>query len=55
MEEDGFVDIELLKHLRSAFCPSDSEKSVLQLPNVMTLQSKGGEGVVSETLSYFKI
>ena len=52
---DGFADIELLKHVQYAFCPSDSVKSVLQLPNVITLQSKGGDGVVSETLSYFKM
>jgi N-acylneuraminate cytidylyltransferase len=45
---DDINDLELLKQVGLAACPSDAVKAVKNTINIAILNSKGGEGVVRE-------
>jgi len=45
---DDAWDVPMLKKATIGFCPSDSDKSVKKLKNVITLETEGGRGVMAE-------
>ena len=49
---DDINDIELLKEVGFAFCPSDAQNEVKNIPNITILRAKGGYGVVREIMSF---
>lgn len=50
---DDVLDMGLLYKAKYAFCPSDAANKVKNVPDIIELKSRGGEGVVSEILEYF--
>lgn len=50
---DDALDVELLSKAKYAFCPSDATSRVRNIPDIIELKSRGGEGVASEILEYF--
>jgi 3-deoxy-D-manno-octulosonate 8-phosphate phosphatase (KDO 8-P phosphatase) len=49
---DDLWDIELLKNTGIAACPFNSTARVKDIPGIMILKNKGGEGVVREFIDY---
>ena len=47
---DDTWDIELLKNAEQAFCPQDSDVSIIRLKNVTVLPAKGGDHVITHLL-----
>lgn len=45
---DDLNDLEVLKKVGFAFCPSSAQAEVLALPNIRVLQTRGGSGVLRE-------
>lgn len=49
---DDAWDVPFLKEAKHKFVPQDCHKSVRDIPGVVRLQTKSGEGVISEVLDY---
>lgn len=45
---DSAWDIPMMQQAKSFYCPSDADISVMCLPGVRVLATKGGQGVLSE-------
>lgn len=45
---DDAWDAPMLKEASRAFCPADADQSVLGLPGITILKTKGGQGVIAE-------
>jgi 3-deoxy-D-manno-octulosonate 8-phosphate phosphatase KdsC-like HAD superfamily phosphatase len=45
---DDAWDVSMLARAERAFCPIDADVSVLEIPKITTLSTKGGAGVVAE-------
>ena len=51
---DDINDIEVLKKVAFAFCPSSAQPEVLELANVRRLMARGGGGVIRELHNLIK-
>lgn len=47
---DSAFDCEMLRNAEIAYCPADAEDVVKDVPNVVWLQTPGGEGCIAEML-----
>ncbi len=45
---DDIADLKLLANATVKYCPADAEKIIKQLPNMIELDTKGGDGVIAE-------
>lgn len=45
---DDAWDVQMLKKAAIAYCPSDADSSVISIPNITVLKTKGGHGVIAE-------
>jgi 3-deoxy-D-manno-octulosonate 8-phosphate phosphatase (KDO 8-P phosphatase) len=45
---DDSWDINMLKNAVRSFCPCDADSSVLSIPGIHVLETKGGHGVMAE-------
>ena len=45
---DDAWDVGMLKNAIQAYCPLDADESVLCIPNIIVLKTRGGRGVIAE-------
>lgn len=49
---DDINCFELLSNVKYAACPSNAVKKIKEIPNILQLKTKGGDGAVREYLNY---
>ena len=49
---DDLNCFELLSNVKYAACPSNARKKIKEIPNIIKLKTKGGDGAVREYLEY---
>lgn len=51
---DDINDVEVLQHVGLAACPANAQQAVLDVPGIVKLPKKGGEGVIRELFKFFE-